>query len=285
MISGVGLVGLFPHAPVESLVGMQKGFHWVNGGQGHWPDIVSRMAEVSGMTMTGERRQFMGTELTYEVPLYEGSARFPRPGLDLEFAPGVSMVTLPSPYMFLRMMESVEGEKETLWAITDEVLAPAVADAREKQAKMVVLYDTMLWDWPHLQTMDDEMKACLDMLTVVAGPVPIMMHLCFGNVAESLASLRNWCPLSSVGLDLHTTPYEAIPEGLFRGIDLYCGCYDGSKEQLETEEGLHHFMEDVPQKWKPERIFVTNGISLEHLKKEAALAKLGAMARWLEPGD
>jgi 5-methyltetrahydropteroyltriglutamate--homocysteine methyltransferase len=231
----------------------------------NWQDLFRPLVEATAGLTARPLVRFLDTNTFYRGVLVDSEPKLQRPLPAPELASGRWLATLPSPYAFSRAAE-LEVSAETLAA---NVLAPQIEAYAEAGCALVVLAE------PFLAREASGVPALIASLAELPRPVPLALHLPFGDAAPVLPELAE-AGLAGIGVDFYATAEDAVPEGL--ETMLLAGVVDARSSKLEDPSELAEFAESLAARVAGEVVLVPNG-DLQFVSEAVAREKVLALGR------
>jgi 5-methyltetrahydropteroyltriglutamate--homocysteine methyltransferase len=251
----------------EELVRVQEeaGLDLLADGMLTWQDLFRPLVEASAGLTARPLVRFLDTNTFYRAVLVDGEPKLQRPLPAPELPSGRWLATLPSPYSFSRAAErEVSAE-----ALAANVLAPQIEAYVEAGCALVVLAE------PFLTREASGLPAFLAALAELPRPVPLVVHLPFGDAAPLLPELAD-AGLAGIGVDFYATSADAVPEGL--ETTLLAGVVDARSSRLEDPTELAEFAESLAARISGEVVLVPSG-DLQFVSEPVAREKVLALGR------
>jgi 5-methyltetrahydropteroyltriglutamate--homocysteine methyltransferase len=230
-----------------------------------WQDLFRPLVEVSAGLTARPLVRFLDTNTFYRAVLVDAEPRLQRPLPAPELPSGRWLATLPSPYAFSRAAD-LEVSAEALAA---NVLAPQIEAHAEAGAALIVLAE------PFLTREPSGLPALVAALAQLPRPVPLALHLPFGDAAPLLSELAE-AGVAGIGVDFYATAADAVPEGL--EPTLLAGVVDSRNSRLEDATELAEFAEHLRDRVAGEVVLVPNG-DLQFVSEAIARQKVLALGR------
>jgi 5-methyltetrahydropteroyltriglutamate--homocysteine methyltransferase len=230
-----------------------------------WQDLFRPLVEVSAGLTARPLVRFLDTNTFYRAVLVDAEPRLQRPLPAPELPSGRWLATLPSPYAFSRAAD-LEVSAEALAA---NVLAPQIEAYAEAGAALIVLAE------PFLTREPSGLPALVAALAQLPRPVPLALHLPFGDAAPLLSELAE-AGVAGIGVDFYATAADAVPEGL--EPTLLAGVVDSRNSRLEDATELAEFAEHLRDRVAGEVVLVPNG-DLQFVSEAIARQKVLALGR------
>jgi 5-methyltetrahydropteroyltriglutamate--homocysteine methyltransferase len=251
----------------EELVRVQEeaGLDLLTDGMLTWQDLFRPLVEGSAGLDARPLVRFLDTNTFYRAVLVDAEPRLQRPLPAPEVPAGRWLATLPSPYAFSRAADrEVSAE-----ALAAKVLAPQIEAYADAGCALVVLSE------PFLTREPSGLAALLAALGELPRPVPIALHLPFGDARPLLPELAE-AGLAGVGVDFYATRADAVPEGF--ETTLLAGVIDARSSKVEDETELAEFAESLSSRVAGEVVLVPNG-DLEFVSEAVAREKVLSLGR------
>jgi 5-methyltetrahydropteroyltriglutamate--homocysteine methyltransferase len=250
----------------EELVRVQEeaGLDLLTDGMLTWQDLFRPLVEASAGLTARPLVRFLDTNTFYRGVLVDSEPKLQRPLPAPKLPSGRWLATLPSPYSFSRAAER-EVSAETLAA---NVLAPQIEAYAEAGCALVVLAE------PFLAREASGLPALLAALAELPRPVPLALHLPFGDAAPLLPELAD-AGLGGIGVDFYATAVAAVPEGL--ETTLLAGVVDARSSKPEDATELVEFADSLAAR-AGEIVLVPNG-DLQFVSEPVAREKVLALGR------
>jgi 5-methyltetrahydropteroyltriglutamate--homocysteine methyltransferase len=251
----------------EGLVRVQEeaGLDLLADGLLTWQDLFRPLVNATAGLTARPLVRFLDTNTFYRGVLVDSEPTLQRPLPAPELPSGRWLATLPSPYSFSRAAER-EVSAETLAA---NVLAPQIEAYAEAGCALVVLAE------PFLTREASGLPALLAALAELPRPVPLALHLPFGDAAPLLPELGD-TGLAGIGVDFYATAVAAVPEGLETA--LLAGVVDARSSRPEDATELAEFADSLAARVAGEVVLVPNG-DLQFVSEPVAREKVLALGR------
>jgi 5-methyltetrahydropteroyltriglutamate--homocysteine methyltransferase len=230
-----------------------------------WQDLFRPLVEATAGLTARPLVRFLDTNTFYRAVLVDAEPKLQRPLPAPDLPSGRWVATLPSPYSFSRAADR-EVSAETLAA---NVLAPQIEAYAEAGCALVVLAE------PFLTREASGVPALLAALAELPRPVPLAIHLPFGDAAPLVPELAE-AGLAAIGIDFYATRADAVPEGL--EPTLLAGVVDARSSQLEDPSELGEFAGSLAERIAGEVVLVPNG-DLQFVSEPVARQKVLALGR------
>jgi 5-methyltetrahydropteroyltriglutamate--homocysteine methyltransferase len=230
-----------------------------------WQDLFRRLVEASAGLSARPLVRFLDTNTFYRAVLVDGEPKLQSPLPAPELPSGRWLATLPSPYSFSRAADR-EVSAESLAA---NVLAPQIESYAQAGCALVVLAE------PFLTREPSGLPALLAALAELPRPVPLALHLPFGDASALLPDLAE-AGLGGIGVDFYVTSVEAVPEGL--ETSLLAGVVDARNSRIEDATELAEFAEALAARVSGEVVLVPSG-DLQFVSEPVAREKVLALGR------
>jgi 5-methyltetrahydropteroyltriglutamate--homocysteine methyltransferase len=254
-------------ADFEELVRVQEeaGLDLLADGMLTWQDLFRPLVEATAGLTARPLVRFLDTNTFYRAVLVDSEPKLQRPLPAPQLPSGRWLATLPSPYSFSRAAER-EVSAETLAA---NVLAPQIEAYAEAGCALVVLAE------PFLTREPSGLPALIAALGELPRPVPLALHLPFGDAALLLPELAD-AGLAGIGVDFYATSPDAVPEGL--ETMLLAGVIDARSSKMEDPSELAEFADSLAARLAGEVVLVPNG-DLQFVSEPVAREKVLALGR------
>jgi 5-methyltetrahydropteroyltriglutamate--homocysteine methyltransferase len=230
-----------------------------------WQDLFRRLVEASAGLSARPLVRFLDTNTFYRAVLVDGDPKLQSPLPAPELPSGRWLATLPSPYSFSRAADR-EVSAESLAA---NVLAPQIESYAQAGCALVVLAE------PFLTREPSGLPALLAALAELPRPVPLALHLPFGDASALLPDLAE-AGLGGIGVDFYVTSVEAVPEGL--ETSLLAGVVDARNSRIEDATELAEFADALDARVSGEVVLVPSG-DLQFVSEPVAREKVLALGR------
>jgi 5-methyltetrahydropteroyltriglutamate--homocysteine methyltransferase len=230
-----------------------------------WQDLFRRLVEASAGLSARPLVRFLDTNTFYRAVLVDGEPKLQSPLPAPELPSGRWLATLPSPYSFSRAADR-EVSAESLAA---NVLAPQIESYAQAGCALVVLAE------PFLTREPSGLPALLAALAELPRPVPLALHLPFGDASALLPDLAE-AGLGGIGVDFYVTSVEAVPEGL--ETSLLAGVVDARNSRIEDATELAEFADALDARVSGEVVLVPSG-DLQFVSEPVAREKVLALGR------
>jgi 5-methyltetrahydropteroyltriglutamate--homocysteine methyltransferase len=254
-------------ADFEELIRVQEeaGLDLLADGMLTWQDLFRPLVEATAGLTARPLVRFLDTNTFYRAVLVDSEPKLQRPLPAPQLPSGRWLATLPSPYSFSRAAER-EVSAETLAA---NVLAPQIEAYAEAGCALVVLAE------PFLTREPSGLPALIAALGELPRPVPLALHLPFGDAALLLPELAD-AGLAGIGVDFYATSPDAVPEGL--ETMLLAGVIDARSSKMEDPSELAEFADSLAARLAGEVVLVPNG-DLQFVSEPVAREKVLALGR------
>jgi 5-methyltetrahydropteroyltriglutamate--homocysteine methyltransferase len=251
----------------EELVRVQEeaGLDLLADGMLIWQDLFRPLVEATAGLTARPLVRFLDTNTFYRAVLVDSEPKLQRPLPAPELPSGRWLATLPSPYAFSRAAER-EVSAETLAA---NVLAPQIEAYADAGCALVVLAE------PFLAREPSGLPALIAALAELPRPVPLALHLPFGDAAPVLPDLAE-VGLAGIGVDFYATSADAVPTGFETA--LLAGVLDARSSKLEDPVELAEFADSLSARVAGEVVLVPNG-DLQFVSESVAREKVLALGR------
>jgi 5-methyltetrahydropteroyltriglutamate--homocysteine methyltransferase len=251
----------------EELVRVQEeaGLDLLADGMLIWQDMFRPLVEATAGLTARPLVRFLDTNTFYRAVLVDSEPKLQRPLPAPELPSGRWLATLPSPYAFSRAAER-EVSAETLAA---NVLAPQIEAYADAGCALVVLAE------PFLAREPSGLPALIAALAELPRPVPLALHLPFGDAAPVLPDLAE-VGLAGIGVDFYATSADAVPTGFETA--LLAGVLDARSSKLEDPVELAEFADSLSARVAGEVVLVPNG-DLQFVSESVAREKVLALGR------
>lgn len=234
-----------------------------------WQDMFRPFVDASDGLVVGTLVRFLDSNTFYRALDVDGTPRLRTPLATPEL-PEPWVGTLPSPFALAHAVAHVLGAD----ALAETLLAPQVEAWAAAGCALVVLAEPFL---PREPQRIDELLAALERLP---GHVPCALQLPFADAAPLLAPLAD-ARVDAVGVDLHATTLEAVPEGYPKPV--LAGVVDATGSLLEEPLALAGTVRALRERC-PAGVALTPNGDLQHVPEPIArekLRRLGAAAAML----
>jgi 5-methyltetrahydropteroyltriglutamate--homocysteine methyltransferase len=243
----------------------QAGLDLLADGMLTWQDLFRRLVEASAGLSARPLVRFLDTNTFYRAVLVDGEPKLQNPLPAPELPSGRWLATLPSPYSFSRASErEVSAE-----ALAANVLSPQIESYAQAGCALVVLAE------PFLTREPSGLPALLAALAELPRPVPLALHLPFGDASALLPELAE-AGLAGIGVDFYATSFEAVPEGL--ETILLAGVIDARSSRVEDATELAEFADALAARVSGEVVLVPSG-DLQFVSEPVAREKVLALGR------
>lgn len=230
-----------------------------------WQDLFRRLVDASAGLSARPLVRFLDTNTFYRAVLVDGEPKLQNPLPAPELPSGRWLATLPSPYSFSRAAErEVSAE-----ALAANVLSPQIESYAQAGCALVVLAE------PFLTREPSGLPALLAALAELPRPVPLALHLPFGDASALLPELAE-AGLGGIGVDFYATSFEAVPEGL--ETMLLAGVIDARNSRVEDATELAEFADALAARVSGEVVLVPSG-DLQFVSEPVAREKVLALGR------
>jgi 5-methyltetrahydropteroyltriglutamate--homocysteine methyltransferase len=255
----------------------EAGLDYVSSGMLAWQDLFRPLVAACPGWATGPLRRWFGNNTFIRVPVIRGAVELDR---DLLAAETGEVGTLPGPYTFSRVADTVLDPDRLIGALAGGVLRPAAEELVARGARVVHLQEPSLAAhgidsdcWPPLAAAVRLVREGLD--------VPVVVHTYFGDATPWLGRLRT-LPADAVGVDLTETDVAALAGRWHTGI--LAGCLDGRSSVLENAKATAALARRIIDIARPPVLMLSPSCDMELLPRALADRKtrvLGAAASLL----
>jgi 5-methyltetrahydropteroyltriglutamate--homocysteine methyltransferase len=243
----------------------EAGLDLLADGMLDWQDLFRGLVEASSGLSARPLVRFLDTNTFYRAVLVDGEPKLENPLPPPELPSGRWLATLPSPYSFSRAAErEVSAE-----ALAANVLSPQIESHAQAGCALVVLAE------PFLTREPSGLPALLAALAELPRPVPLALHLPFGDASALLPELAE-AGLGGIGVDFYATSFEAVPEGL--ETTLLAGVIDARSSRVEDATELAEFADALAARVSGEVVLVPSG-DLQFVSEPVAREKVLALGR------
>jgi 5-methyltetrahydropteroyltriglutamate--homocysteine methyltransferase len=252
---------------LEAFVAVQEeaGLDLVADGMLSWQDLFRPLVEATAGLSARPLVRFLDTNTFYRAVLVDSEPKLQSPIAVQKLPEGRWLATLPSPYSFSRAAER-EVSAESL---ASDVLAPQIQAYADAGCALIVLSE------PFLTREASGLPALLTALAELPRPVPLALHLPFGDAAALLPELAE-AGLDGIGVDFYATAVDAVPEGL--ETTLLAGLIDARSSRIEDPSELAEFADALAARVSGEVALVPNG-DLQFVSEAVAREKVLALGR------
>jgi 5-methyltetrahydropteroyltriglutamate--homocysteine methyltransferase len=268
-----------------AFVALQRdsGLDLVSDGLLRWQDIFRPLARAAGMPARTLVRWFDNNSF-YRAPevgdahQLERIERAPeelvRPSATL-LLPRVA--TLPSPYLFSRIVHT-DGDRDALVrAFARDVLRPTVQAIVGRGYEVVHLEEP----WLGAVGIDDGSWAAFEdglglIRDAIDGKAALVLHVYFGDAAPHAERLRK-LPVDAIGVDFIETDLDALGSNWEVGVLI--GAIDGRRSLIEHPQPVAAFAQRVFERLRPDTLYLSSNSELEMLPTEVAAEKVRVLGQ------
>lgn len=266
---------------LETLVADQRaaGLDLFSDGLLRWQDVFRPLVDAAeGMRATHLQRWFDNNTFI-RTPRLDGDPRLDAAPAAIAggTVPGPRVATLPSPYLFSRIV-ATDGDRDALMVgLARAVLRPVADDLAGRGWGLVHLEEP----WLGFHGIEPgTWSAFADALGVIADglEVPVVLHVALGDAARHADRLGE-LPVDAVGVDAPATELDALPTPWPTG--LLVGCLDGRNTPLEPVGPVAEVAAQLAERLAPTRLYLSTNTELELVPREVArrkVARLGEIA-------
>lgn len=245
---------------------------YLSDGLLRWQDVFRPLVEASpGLEADGLIRWFDNNSFI-RTPVVSGPVALDGrlPAVIPQEGAAAWVGTLPSPYLFSRVVRGAEDRTGLMRDLAREVLRP-VADALVgRGCRLVHLEEPWLVyagmdqaEWPAFEE-------CLALIGDGLG-APVHLHTYFGDAAPWADRLRA-LPVDAVGIDLVETDLGSLGGGW--GIGVVAGCLDGRSSLVESAGATVEAGRRLAEALEPPALFISTTCDPELLPREVADRKV-----------
>jgi 5-methyltetrahydropteroyltriglutamate--homocysteine methyltransferase len=271
---------------LEELLTAQReaGLSYFTDGLITWQDLFRPLVEASPSLALGALVRWFDNNTFYRAPEARGpiglNGRFPAILDTVSAVPEPRLATLPSPYLFSRIL--VHGRpNKAMREIAENLLRPVAHRLADEGYSLIQFQEPWLAfhgihedDWGPFRESLEAITAGLQANTV--------LHTYFGDASAHGARLQE-LPVDVIGFDFTETDYRDLGSSWTKG--LLVGCVDGRRSVLEEPDQIVGLVDRVVDALQPPSVFVSNNSDLELLPRDLAAEKvrrLGQAAGRLE---
>ena len=256
------------------------GLDFFSDGLLRWQDIFRPLVAALGREPHTLVRWFDTNTFYREPELHDG---LDRPAVGAGALPDASVpqprvMTLPSPYVFSRVVKSATDPDQLVGTLASNLLRPTMDAAVAAGVRLIHLEEP----WLAYEGIDDASWApfgeALSRLHQGLAAT-LVLHVYFGNAAPSIARLRE-LPVDALGVDLIETDVAALGSGWDKG--LVAGLIDGRVSRVEPLAGLVTAARYLADQVRPRQLYLTSNTELSYLPAAVAeekVSRLGEAAR------
>ena len=259
------------------------GLDYFSDGLITWQDLFRPLVEASPGLAKGALVRWFDNNTFYRAPEARGpiglNGKFPAVLDTVQAVPTPRVATLPSPYLFSRVLAHGYPNK-AMKEIAQNVLRPVAERLASEGFELIHFQEPWLPfhgihedDW---QPFSESLGAITDGLGATT-----VLHTYFGDASPHAARLQD-LPVDVIGFDFLETDVRALGSSWSKG--LLIGCVDGRRSVLEPAEQIAAFVSQVAEALQPPSLYVSNNSDLELLPRDLAAEKvrrLGEAARSL----
>lgn len=263
----------------------EAGLDYFSDGLLRWQDLFRPLVEATpGLEARALVRWFdnntffRAPELTGPLgraevpPVFEDGAEVPEP----------RVATLPSPFLFSRVVQGASNRDALMVELARLVLAPVAGALVGRGYRLLHFQEPWL---PYFGIEEGSWASFERALAEVREATPgarLVLHTCFADAGPYADRLRR-LPVDAVGVDFVETDLEALGSGW--EVGLLAGVVDGRRSLLEPVDRTAAFVKRAAQALSPPFLLVSSTCELEFLSEPLARRKvlrLGQVARSLK---
>lgn len=264
---------------IASLLALQKeaDFLYIEDGKLSWQDIFRPIVETSKGITVGALTRWFDNNSFFRQPIFNGKQTVNTEKLK-NFFPKITpakmwKVTLPSPYSFAKLSNSLSGESfEELLEKTTAIIALLVSHLSKKGVSVIQLNEPSI---PYYGASKQELSLFRKSIIKVAlekGNAKLGAHFYFGDAAPFVNDLINTEGIDMIGIDFYKTSLSDLPKNV--PFAIIAGIIDGRNSLLENKKALQSFIKDVVKRLNPPAVYLSNNSDLEFLPETVARQKL-----------
>jgi 5-methyltetrahydropteroyltriglutamate--homocysteine methyltransferase len=237
-----------------------------------WQDLFRPLAEQLGEKPHTLVRWF-DTNTFFRAPELEDAVpEIARPDAVLAdpSVPRPTVLTLPSPYTFSRIVHTTGDRNRLMKQLAVKVLRPVVAAAASRGVALIhfeepwIAYEGIAAsDWAPFREALETVRQ--------SARIPIALHLYFGDASRHIKQLRE-LPVDAIGIDLVETEVDALGSGWDKA--LIAGIIDGRDSRVEPASRLVDALRYLSDRIKPPRLYLTSNCELSYLPTQVAERKI-----------
>jgi 5-methyltetrahydropteroyltriglutamate--homocysteine methyltransferase len=255
----------------------EANFDYLSDGLLNWQDIFRPFDEAAVGLRPGSLTRFLNTNTFLRAPASEaGTPTLTEPLGEPYFRIGDLprdgwVATLPSPHA---LAVTAAGELEPQ-VVAETMIGPQIRWLAGNGCAMVVLQETTLFEG------SSDIFVLSEALDALKSPVPLALHLPFGDAGEVLGELVE-LDVEAIGVDFYATHVAALPRPFPK--TLLAGVVDARNSLLEEPEEIAEFGRQLLEELGGDLHLVPNG-DLQFVPEEIAREKvrrLGEAARILK---
>ncbi|HYB83892.1 MAG TPA: hypothetical protein VED86_01070 [archaeon] len=244
-------------------------------GQLNWQDLFRPFTEIftgiqaATLTRWFDNNTFYRKPIINEKVILKGDALKQYFRADLLPKGGSKKAILPGPLTFALMSEN--KAYQSISDLVDDISKALKATVRKLQA---LGYDRFQFNDPSIsspnRTKNELTTAKQAYETCAQGKGLLQTY--FANASNVIDTLLDF-PVEAIGIDLYSTPLEALKGHDFNKI-LGCGCIDGRNSLLESPDRLKAILHKAQEQLHPRDLYLMPNCDLEFLPRSVAEKKL-----------
>jgi 5-methyltetrahydropteroyltriglutamate--homocysteine methyltransferase len=260
---------------LADLVALQgeAGMTFTSDGLLTWQDLFRPLVEASQGLALGALVRWFDNNTFYRAPEARGpvglNGRFPNILATAAAVPEPRVATLPSPYLFSRVM--VHGRPNRAMAeVAENVLHPVAQRLAAEGFGLIQLQEPWLaFHGIH----EDDWRPFAEAVAVITDGLDAttVLHTYFGDVSRYAGRLQE-LPVDVIGFDLVETDVSSLGSGWTKGVLM--GCVDGRRSVVEPVDEIVALAERVAGQLHPPSIYLSNNSDLELLPRDLAAEKV-----------
>jgi methionine synthase II (cobalamin-independent) len=189
--------------------------------------------------------------------------------------PRPRVLSLPSPYMFSRAVQTRGDRNRLMVELATKVLRPVLEAAVRQGVQLVHLEEPWIAyegiadsDWGPLSQALEELHEGVG--------VPIALHLYFGDAGPYVSHLRG-LPVDAIGVDMMDTDVAALGSGWPKG--LVAGIVNGRDSRVEPVDALVEVARHLVDQVRPRELYLSSNCELAYLPTVTAERKVQALGQ------
>ena len=257
------------------------GLDFFSDGLLRWQDIFRPLVEPLGLKPHTLVRWFDTNTFFRQSELTGPVGRLTAPhGIISDDLPQPKLLTLPSPYLFSRAMQTTRNRNQLMQELAANVLRPVIEAGVRAGVNLVHLEEPWI---PYEGIAPEDWGPLGQALQLLhdGGPATLVLHLYFGDAAPHLDRLRE-LPVDAFGVDLLETDLAALGPKWDKG--LVAGIVGGRDSTIESLDQLIDNIRYLGERVQPPKLYLTSNCELSYLPTQVAerkVARLGEAARRL----
>ncbi len=254
-------------------VQQEAGLAFLSDGLLTWQDLFRPIVEASPGLALGPLVRWFDNNTFYRAPEVRGTiglnGRFPAMLETAAAVPEPRVATLPSPYLFSRVM--LHGNpNRAMRDIAQHLLRPIAERLAGAGYGLIQLQEP--WLAFHGIHQDDWSPFAEALATITEGlAATTVLHTYFGDASPFAMQLQG-LPVDVIGIDFLETDVDALGRGWTKGV--LVGCVDGRRSVLEPPEQIAELVARVQEALRPPSLHVSTNSDLELLPRDLAAEKV-----------